>query len=495
VSGRIVSLLLGAIAIAGAAFLGGALGLVLGVAGGVVVGLAAAGRPPALTPPWQRVTPHLLPEPALAWLRHAHDALGAWAIEGDGRSPGMAGYQSIDPAGGLTGDRIEMVERRLLEVRGRDGGGGERLDVGTLVYEAFAGFVAGILLRPGHSPGALDAAHRDLRHLLDGLTRRPIIHELAQAQAAPFESPKSVCLRLAYHVERILNASTVVAVVEPLGVRVIAVSGGADHRMVDMIVPDESPLGRVARGEARSNVVRGLGPAAGLGLPLQDRRDQSRTQVQVLNLQDQGMPLGALAFWRVPSGPFPGPALAEVRQLCHQAEPRLRAAVEAAKNLADAQHDPLTGLPNRRELERRINDVSVEAGSLVVLDLDRFKELNDTLGHPAGDAALIHMARVLQREVRGPDVAARIGGEEFAVWLPTTSLADASSVAERIRKALLDTPWDWRGRVWPVTASFGVAGCPETSKSKANLMAQADRALYAAKDAGRDRVMTAAAAG
>ena len=83
---------------------------------------------------------------------------------------------------------------------------------------------------------------------------------------------------------------------------------------------------------------------------------------------------------------------------------------------------------------------------------------------------------------------ARIGGEEFAVWLPRTELDVGARIAERIRIKLGTTPWDWRGRSWPLSASFGVAACPETSRSVANLPAQADAALYVAKNSGRNRV-------
>jgi diguanylate cyclase (GGDEF)-like protein len=120
-------------------------------------------------------------------------------------------------------------------------------------------------------------------------------------------------------------------------------------------------------------------------------------------------------------------------------------------------------------------------------DLDRFA-LNDTLGHAAGDAALVHFARILLEQIRGGDVAARVGGEEFLVWLPGTPLEEGTKVAERIRRRLGTMPWDWQGRSWPLSSSFGVAACPETSASRENLAGQADAALYEAKRGGRDRV-------
>jgi diguanylate cyclase (GGDEF)-like protein len=89
-------------------------------------------------------------------------------------------------------------------------------------------------------------------------------------------------------------------------------------------------------------------------------------------------------------------------------------------------------------------------------------------------------------------VAARIGGEEFAIWLPGTDLDLGARIAERIRIKLGTTPWDWQGRSWPLSASFGVAASPETSRSVDNLRIQADAALYVAKRSGRNRVERAA---
>jgi len=110
--------------------------------------------------------------------------------------------------------------------------------------------------------------------------------------------------------------------------------------------------------------------------------------------------------------------------------------------------DPLTGLRNRRELERALTAYgprSADPATLIYIDLDHFKRLNDTLGHPAGDAALAHVARLLETAVRDGDLVARIGGEEFAVWLPRTPLREALEVAERIRRSIAERPLTWSG--------------------------------------------------
>jgi diguanylate cyclase (GGDEF)-like protein len=170
------------------------------------------------------------------------------------------------------------------------------------------------------------------------------------------------------------------------------------------------------------------------------------------------------------------------------AGPRVVTALEADKLKEKTRLDPLTGLLNRRGLDAVLNRVDVGDGAIIYADLDRFKDLNDKLGHPAGDAALMHFARIIREQVRNGDVGARIGGEEFAIWLPGARLEVAYRIAERIRIKLNTTHWDWRGRAWPLSASFGVAACPETSREIGDLIPQADAALYVAKNSGRNRV-------
>ena len=153
--------------------------------------------------------------------------------------------------------------------------------------------------------------------------------------------------------------------------------------------------------------------------------------------------------------------------------------------------DHLTALPNREALEGQMKRLGEAAGALIVADLDSFESLNETLGNPAGDSALVHFANTLNYVVRETDMAARIGGEEFAVCLPDADLASALMVANRIRERFESSSWDWQGRSWPLSASFGVAACPESTSSLDNLMARADAALYKAKKEGRNRVATA----
>ena len=162
-----------------------------------------------------------------------------------------------------------------------------------------------------------------------------------------------------------------------------------------------------------------------------------------------------------------------------------------------AARDGLTRLYNRREFSERL--AQARAGeerrggvfALLLLDLDHFKKLNDTYGHPAGDAALRNAARILEQHSRTEDVPARYGGEEFALILQGADEAGALRLAERIRKALEKDELVFEGARIKVTASIGVAQWPRDGRETEALIAAVDRALYAAKQGGRNRVVSA----
>jgi diguanylate cyclase (GGDEF)-like protein len=162
-----------------------------------------------------------------------------------------------------------------------------------------------------------------------------------------------------------------------------------------------------------------------------------------------------------------------------------------------AATDPLTGLPNRRRFEEVLRrelergDRYGAACSVAILDLDHFKRFNDQLGHPVGDEILRHVASLMRAEVRVTDVCARIGGEEFGVVMVETDKRDAALVVERLCRAVEAHPLLWREGVGHLTVSGGVAGSPEDSRDPRRLVELADRALYAAKAAGRNRVVVA----
>lgn len=165
-----------------------------------------------------------------------------------------------------------------------------------------------------------------------------------------------------------------------------------------------------------------------------------------------------------------------------------------------AQSDALTGLPNRRRFEellaeelRRIERYGGSC-SVALVDVDHFKTYNDTLGHPAGDRVLRELAEIFRRNLREPDVAARYGGEEFAFLLLETPVDEAWEVMERLR-ALVEAHGFLEERVQPtgqLTVSVGIAGVRPGGTSMDEVIERADRALYAAKGAGRNRVHLAA---
>lgn len=173
----------------------------------------------------------------------------------------------------------------------------------------------------------------------------------------------------------------------------------------------------------------------------------------------------------------------------------LRARVEGlATNLSNqANTDPVTAIANRRSFESRFDlelnaaDRTGRALSVVMCDLDRFKTVNDELGHQEGDAALRLAAATIVSAVRSVDVVFRMGGEEFAVLLPNTEGLEAYAIAERLRMAIRDAFQDFEV---PVTVSCGVATRLHDGMDRKALLRAADHALYHAKRAGRDRTVS-----
>ncbi|HEV8410324.1 MAG TPA: GGDEF domain-containing protein [Gemmatimonadaceae bacterium] len=159
-----------------------------------------------------------------------------------------------------------------------------------------------------------------------------------------------------------------------------------------------------------------------------------------------------------------------------------------------AYFDALTGLPNRRATILRFREEAARAArqtgelSMVVFDIDFFKKVNDSLGHPGGDAALVHVATLLNSKKRDEDVLGRIGGEEFVLLLPHQSAADAKEVADRLRLSVAAAPLVRAGQRTNVTVSGGVSTFPHDGDDWDELFLVADKRLYAAKHAGRNRI-------
>ena len=163
----------------------------------------------------------------------------------------------------------------------------------------------------------------------------------------------------------------------------------------------------------------------------------------------------------------------------------------------EVETDPLTGVGNRRRAGRalaaalRRAERFAEPVAVVMIDIDHFKRVNDTLGHAVGDRVLAAVGGVLEAERRGYDTAARMGGEEFLVICPACDGLGAMEVAERLRVRIAEACEPFSAGIGPITASAGVAVFPGTGGTPDQLLRQADDALYSAKREGRDRVVMA----
>lgn len=190
--------------------------------------------------------------------------------------------------------------------------------------------------------------------------------------------------------------------------------------------------------------------------------------------------------------------MAELTRARTELEANQRELIEANTRLQDlATTDGLTGLKNHRTFQERLRDDWNRARrlqiplSLLLLDVDKFKQYNDNFGHPAGDEVLRLLARVLEKTTRDTDMVARYGGEEFVAVLPNTDAAGALRWAERFRDAVAATEWPCRRMTVSIGASTSdpsIKGTQADSGDPPGLIAEADRALYKSKADGRDRV-------
>jgi len=161
----------------------------------------------------------------------------------------------------------------------------------------------------------------------------------------------------------------------------------------------------------------------------------------------------------------------------------------ALKHIAST--DPLTQVFNRRKLQEQAELEIARARrhdeplSVLLLDADHFKSINDEYGHSVGDLVLIHLCRLSESVMRENDLIARYGGEEFVILLPHTGLQGANELAARIQSHLKDYPFRSEEEIIPLTVSIGIA-CLETETSFADLIGDADKALYDAKESGRN---------
>ncbi len=174
---------------------------------------------------------------------------------------------------------------------------------------------------------------------------------------------------------------------------------------------------------------------------------------------------------------------------------RTRELVDANQKLTElASRDALTGLLNRRALDERLAGEAARAArhsaplSLLMIDIDHYKSVNDTLGHAAGDEVLHHVGGLLAQGLRSSDALARYGGEEFVILAPHTTVEGAIVLAERLRATLAATPCTAGGDEFAVTVSIGVSTLGVDANSAQELAHTADQAMHRAKERGRDCV-------
>jgi diguanylate cyclase (GGDEF)-like protein len=214
-----------------------------------------------------------------------------------------------------------------------------------------------------------------------------------------------------------------------------------------------------------------------------------------LPVRSGARPFGVLALYGIPGGR--ALSRSEVEAL-HSLASQAATAIENTFLYEEAARlsitDGLTGLWNRRQFDlRAVGEVQravrfSESFGVVMVDLDRFKAINDTHGHQTGDAVLVELARRLTEATRDVDLVARFGGEEFILLLPNTTSAGARTVGEKVRERIGDEPFMVDDLALDVTVSVGVASYPEHGSTVKELVAAADGALYRAKAGGRDRV-------
>ena len=431
-------------------------------------------------------------------VRRAHDGLAAWAVgfaEGPIEVVG-AGARSSHRGSAIV--QLASVDGRAHIVREPEG---TYVAVGDFPYGA------GLLLAGDVAAGGTEAAVAELRRVVAGMrvaelavpvSQGPRVARQLALVASGARTLEGVARAGADLAQQLTRRGAVVVLAGGGGRsgegQVLALSGGVDARLAGLALKPEAPVVRAIETGVPVVTQRGE-DVFGPGVP--DRRREERGG-SAYPLVDGRVVIGALVVMGPPLEADAAPA-EELARLVVELGPRLAAAKAVHDAEQQAIRDPLTGLCNRREFERALAQYHGEGSrpappaTLIYVDLDNFKRLNDSLGHAAGDAALKHVSYLLEAAVRDGDLVARIGGEEFAVWLPRTALKPGMEVAERIRESIAGSTWMWRSSPYVLTTSCGVAGYPEPIGDLANLQASADAALYRAKQGGRNRVEKAGA--
>jgi two-component system, cell cycle response regulator len=294
----------------------------------------------------------------------------------------------------------------------------------------------------------------------------------------------------------------------PVAVFYVSVAGSERLRAFDSVGVDaDETLAHLTPGEGVAGTAAGThdvvvwpeGPdptaPGGPGTPSGAEPAEGVTTALAMPVRSGNKPFGVLAYYgRSQPRPYDRDDVAMLSALVRQAEIAIDSSFLYDEATRLSLTDGLTGLWNRRHLALRIEaelSRAVRFGepfSVLYCDLDGFKPVNDTLGHSAGDTVLIETARRLTDVTREVDIVARPGGDEFTLLLPRTGLAGALRLADKIRTAIADRPFELDDTSVTVSVSIGVAAYPEHGSSGKELLAAADSALYRAKAGGRDRV-------
>ncbi|MBI5847795.1 MAG: GGDEF domain-containing protein [Nitrospirae bacterium] len=227
-------------------------------------------------------------------------------------------------------------------------------------------------------------------------------------------------------------------------------------------------------------------------LPPQFRTDDVRSVI-ALPLFFEGGLIGVFGMSSLQKEFLDSRQISLVEVMCHQAATSIANAKMHAEIERMATTDGLTGLCNHRVFQQKLTEELKRSErhqtplSLLLTDIDFFKKVNDTYGHPAGDLVLKGVSKILQKEIRDIDTAARYGGEEFVVILPGTDSMGAKNIAERLRKAIMAETFSPDGSPLKVTMSIGIASVPADARTKEELIEKTDQALYHAKHHGRNQ--------
>jgi diguanylate cyclase (GGDEF)-like protein len=365
---------------------------------------------------------------------------------------------------------------------------------------------------PGAETAAVRAGHH-LSTLLALLTSRHAVRQAEAGLRAMGEAMKTLPGALDLNEFAAQLAAAVRAGTGAAGAAVAMVTDeGGGRGKVLHVSGDSIPMDAEAFGDGDSRLALAVKHGVELShadlrregdrLPLLTRTERWETaprSAAVLPLMLDGRAMGAVVAWHPEPSRFGEREMEIVRMVVSVAPLPMRSARRMEALDQRASTDPLTGLANRSAFDVRMTSAAnyfdryARPFSVIALDVDFFKKFNDTWGHEAGDRVLQHVAELLRATVRDVDLPARMGGEEFVVLLPETSLRQAAEAAERIRRTLESRAVIWNGRPLSVTASLGVSACPDSTENPAEVLAQADAALYRAKDAGRNQVAAAPA--